>query len=172
MNTVTHPEMVAGLCKPGEQILKEMTPQNFAVIGKVISEFVFAGNQLDMAKKQVIYNKDMGLTAATPRVLPNISAHQWHLLHMAIGIAGEATELLQAVRHALVWEQPMDMDNILEELGDIEFYLEGFREGVGMSRDVTLDANISKLSVRYEGLQYSDKAAQLRADKAQSTQPV
>jgi hypothetical protein len=34
-----------------------------------------------------------------------------------------------------------------------------------ITQQETIDANIAKLSKRYEGLQYSDKSAQLRADK-------
>lgn len=43
--------------------------------------------------------------------------------------------------------------------------MEGIRQALGIRRDVTLQANIDKLRVRYEGLRYSDSAAQARADK-------
>jgi hypothetical protein len=59
------------------------------------------------------------------------------------------------------------MLNVIEELGDLEFYMEQLRQALLLSREETLAANIAKLSKRYEGLNYSDAAAQARADKEQ-----
>lgn len=89
-----------------------------------------------------------------------------HGLHMAIGISGEAGELLDAVKKTVIYRKPLDRDNVIEELGDLEFYMEGIRQGYNITRDETLQANINKLSERYKGLNYSDKQAQDRADKA------
>jgi uncharacterized protein YabN with tetrapyrrole methylase and pyrophosphatase domain len=55
---------------------------------------------------------------------------------------------------------------MVEELGDLEFYMERIRQIVGITREETLKANIEKLSVRY-GKTYSNEAAQARADKAE-----
>lgn len=157
-------------------------------------------------------------------ILQSLNAEKCHLLHMAVGISGEASELLDAQLH--------DIDNITEELGDIEFYLRGLEQGLGLNaptavtamnidrknlarrklqvvagdildlvkkhviynkelpleelkemitnlhatlagcyiiygvtRDQVIAANIEKLSKRYQGLTYSDQAAQERADK-------
>jgi len=46
-----------------------------------------------------------------------------------------------------------------------EFFLEGIRQRLGITREETLEANIDKLGLRYQGLKYSDQAAQDRADK-------
>lgn len=104
-----------------------------------------------------------------------------HLWHMASCIQGEAGELFDAIKKMAIYEQPLDREkftNIEEELGDIEYYLEGFRQGMGMlikkfpiwtdcdgiSRGMTLEANIMKLRKRY-GKNYSNEAAQARVDK-------
>ncbi len=89
-----------------------------------------------------------------------------HLIHMAIGISGEAGELLDAIKKRAIYRKELDRENVIEELGDLEFYLEGIRQGLGLTREECLEHNIKKLSKRYEGLKYSDKAAQDRADKA------
>lgn len=89
-----------------------------------------------------------------------------HLMHMAIGIAGEAGELLDAIKKQVIYRKPLDRENVLEELGDLEFYMEGIRQAVGFTREECLEANIAKLGKRYEGLTYSDQAAQDRADKS------
>jgi NTP pyrophosphatase (non-canonical NTP hydrolase) len=85
-------------------------------------------------------------------------------IHMLMGICGEAGELLDAVKKAAIYRKPLDMKNVVEELGDIEFYLEGFRQTFGLNRDRVLVENMRKLSVRYSE-EYSDQQAQDRADK-------
>lgn len=87
------------------------------------------------------------------------------LIHMIMGISGEAGELLDAVKKATIYRKPLDYPNIIEELGDLEFYLEGLRQILGITREQVLEQNIAKLRVRY-GQKYSDKAAQDRVDKA------
>jgi NTP pyrophosphatase (non-canonical NTP hydrolase) len=89
-----------------------------------------------------------------------------NLMHMAVGICGEAGELLDAIKKTIIYRKPLDMENVIEELGDLEFYMEGLRQAVGVSRELCLAANIDKLGTRYKGLRYSDQAAQNRADKS------
>lgn len=95
-----------------------------------------------------------------------VTGDEMHLIHMMMGITGEAGELLDAIKKHVIYRKPLDRENAIEELGDIEFYLEGLRQGLDISRDLTLQANQEKLSRRYEGLKYSDAAAKNRADKA------
>lgn len=88
-----------------------------------------------------------------------------HITHMVMGICGEAGELLDAVKKHTIYRKPLDRENIVEELGDLEFYLSGLRQGLGITREETLEHNIKKLSVRYQG-SFSNEKAQQRADKA------
>ena len=99
-------------------------------------------------------------------IVASLTPETAHLLHMAVGVSGEAGELLDAVKKAAVYNKPIGLANVVEELGDLEFYMEGLRQGLGITREETLQGNIAKLSVRYNGLKYSDAAAQARADKA------
>jgi NTP pyrophosphatase (non-canonical NTP hydrolase) len=85
---------------------------------------------------------------------------------MSSCICGEAGELFDAVKRAVIYRKDLDIANVIEELGDLEFYLEGLRQAYGLSREQTIEANIAKLSKRYESLSYSDTAAQTRADKS------
>ncbi len=98
-------------------------------------------------------------------ILHDMDADKAHAMHMAIGVSGEAGELLDAIKKHVVYNKVLDRQNIVEELGDIEFYLEGLRQGLDISRAEIVDHNINKLSKRY-GATYSNKAAQQRADKA------
>lgn len=99
-------------------------------------------------------------------IVAELTADQAHTLHMAIGVSGEAGELLDAVKKATIYQKPIDRENVIEELGDLEFYMEGLRQGLNITREETLQHNIAKLSKRYHGGSYSNQAAQERADKA------
>lgn len=97
-------------------------------------------------------------------LINEITTHDLDLIHMIMGISGEAGELLDAIKKAVIYRKSLDRENVIEELGDIEFYLEGLRQALSITRQETLDHNISKLSERY-GKVYSDKAAHDRIDK-------
>ncbi len=89
------------------------------------------------------------------------------LLHAALGIANEIGELVQAVKAHVIYGKPLDKENLREELGDLEFYLEQFRENplVRLNRTDILWANLEKLNKRYKDFHYSDAAALARQDK-------
>ena len=94
-----------------------------------------------------------------------LTALQAHALHMAVGISGEAGELLDAIKKYVIYQKPLDRENVVEELGDLEFYMEGLRQAAGITREECLKANVAKLGKRYSGGTYSNIDAQLRADK-------
>jgi NTP pyrophosphatase (non-canonical NTP hydrolase) len=98
-------------------------------------------------------------------LLQEMTADDMHLLHMGAGIVGEAGELICAIKDNTIWRKTLDLENIIEELGDLEFYMEGLRRHLGLTREQCLEANIKKLSKRYKGFKYSNEAAQFRADK-------
>lgn len=188
--SITHPELVVALVKPGAEIAGGITPQE---------------------------------------------ADLWH---GATGVAGETAEILEAIVVPVIKDEPIDQENMVEELGDMEFYLEqvrtnplltidraetlfllradpplrlaeesallaiaggavldqakkvaiykkaadrnafvlalariesameNIRSHIGVTREFTLQQNIAKLSVRYAGLTYTDASAVARADKA------
>lgn len=123
--TMDHPTLVRNLAKPGEDVIRDLTP------GK---------------------------------------AHLWH---MATGASGEAGELLDAVKKYAIYGKDIDRANVVEELGDLEFYIEGIRQELEITREEVLEGNIAKLKKRYgEHVQYSDGAAIARADKEQAPQRV
>lgn len=88
-----------------------------------------------------------------------------HLTHMALGIAGEAGEIVDVIKKKTIYQKPLDREHAVEELGDMEFFLEGLRLGLGITREETIEHNIKKLTIRY-GKTYSNQAAQARIDKA------
>jgi hypothetical protein len=55
-------------------------------------------------------------------ILNTLTAEKVHLLHMALGIAGEVAELTGATCR----------ENFVEELGDLRFYVQGVLQGLGV----------------------------------------
>lgn len=100
-------------------------------------------------------------------IIDSLTPEKAHALHMAVGVAGEAGELLDAIKKHVIYNKPIDRENVVEELGDLEFYMEGLRSKLGITREETLTANYEKLALKRYKNGYSDQAAQERADKAE-----
>jgi len=101
-------------------------------------------------------------------ILKEMEPWQANVLHMAVGVSGEAGELLDAAKKVAIYQKEPTAawrENVIEELGDLEFYMEGLRQELNITRKQTLDVNIEKLGKRYEQFQYSNKAAIDRVDK-------
>lgn len=104
-------------------------------------------------------------------ILDKLNPEDAEMWHMATGICGEAGELLDAIKKRVIHRKPLDLENIEEELGDLEFYMQGLRDILGITRLQTLQANMKKLLQRYPDYNYTDKRAAERADKAWTLPP-
>lgn len=98
-------------------------------------------------------------------VAASLTAQDADAIHMIMGVCGEAGELLDAIKKATIYRKPLDVENLIEELGDIEFYLQGLRNTYGVSRSEVIARNVAKLQKRYPS-GYTNQAAIARADKA------
>lgn len=87
------------------------------------------------------------------------------LIHAAMGISGEAGELLDAVKKHVFYERELDMENMVEELGDILFYVQAASQVIGIPIEGIIAANVAKLNKRYPSGTYSNEQANARADK-------
>lgn len=115
---ITHAQMVEKLAKSGENILKELNPQDC------------------------------------------------DLMHSVMGVSGEAGELLDAVKKHIIYRKQLDLENIKEELGDLEFFMERLRWILGLTREEILKGNMDKLAIRYgKDFEYTNTKAVERADK-------
>ena len=98
------------------------------------------------------------------QIIEQLTPENAHLWHMASCICGEGGELFDAIKKPAIYGKPIDRENVVEELGDLEFYMEGLRQGLGITREETITHNTAKLSERY-GKVYSNQAAIERSDK-------
>lgn len=172
--------MVGQLAKPGADILATLTPDNFRRLQGFCEAMVWGGDRLDAIKKVVIYNKPEELAQAPKSRHPDeliagfaaLTPEKAHLLHMALGLAGEAAEMLDQVMNHAFYDEPLDVKNVIEEGGDALFYIEGIAQGVNTTTVVMEEENKAKLltgeKARYKLGVYSDAQAQARADKVEA----
>lgn len=89
-------------------------------------------------------------------------------MHIGLGVCGEAGELADAIKKEYTYGKPRNRENIVEELGDLRFYMQACQNHYGITEQEILQGNAIKLGKRYAGLFYSDEAAISRADKSQN----
>lgn len=86
------------------------------------------------------------------------------LIHASMGIAGEAGELLDAIKKHTMYDLPLDVANVIEEIGDLEFYIQALKNILRLSSEEVMNHNISKLDKRYRK-GFTTLEAKERADK-------
>lgn len=86
------------------------------------------------------------------------------LVHAAMGLTTEAGEFADAVKKHVFYNKPLDVENLIEEAGDLLFYLFDALTKIGVPVEIAIDRNVSKLNKRYKA-SFSDAEAAARADK-------
>lgn len=90
------------------------------VVAKAALEALKKANEMEtVTYEQMVTN----LAKDGADILVTLTPEKCHILHMAIGLAGEDGELLGSIHKS-------DTNNTVEECGDIEFYLEGLKQSV------------------------------------------
>lgn len=89
--------------------------------------------------------------AIKERVDPNI-------LHAVIGITTESAELVDAVKKQLFYGKELDRVNVIEEVGDVLFYVAILCRELNFTFEEAMDINIKKLKARY-GDKFTEEAA-------------
>lgn len=67
-----------------------------------------------------------GLVKSGADIVAQMEPSTAHLLHMAVGIVGEVAELASPIYQINI-DVGKERENLIEEFGDLEFYVEGFR---------------------------------------------
>lgn len=102
------------------------------------------------------------------QILASFTPEKCNLLHAGVGIASEGGEILDVIKKHVIYNQQLDIGHLVEELGDMEFFMEQARAAIGISRDYILKQNYEKLMNKRYPNGYSDEAAQERADKQEN----
>lgn len=85
----------------------------------------------------------------------------YHAMHVAIF----GSQVLDTVKKTAIYNKPLDTTMLRSQLTEMLKHVATLGLMFGISREQALEANIEKLGKRYEGLKYTDKAAQQRLDK-------
>ena len=92
------------------------------------------------------------LALRTLNDLDDVKANQ---AHMALGITCEAGEVADVIKKHYAYGKTLDVQHLVEEVGDIMFYLNGLLAEVDVEWSEVLELNIKKLEARYPDLRFN-----------------
>lgn len=125
---------------------------------------VFVSKQEEFGKRI----KDMTHEEMVGQLFEATDSDTMNLLHGAVGIAGEAGELLDAIKKHWIYGKKLDVKNVIEEMGDLYFYFTALRFQLGVEMDEIIQANREKLDKRYPTGVFTQHHAAARLDKEQA----
>lgn len=82
------------------------------------------------------------------------------LVHAALGLCTEAGEFLDAIKRHLFYGTEIDETNLIEELGDLSWYMAIAIDALGTNIETVQEVNAQKLKLRYPDKFTNDKAIQ------------
>lgn len=80
------------------------------------------------------------------------------LVHYMVGMETEVGEIQDAVKKHIAYGKPLDRVNLVEELGDVLYYIARTIDLLGTSFEEVMTINNAKLKARY-GEKFSEQAA-------------
>jgi NTP pyrophosphatase (non-canonical NTP hydrolase) len=90
------------------------------------------------------------------------------LLHGALGICTEAGELQDQIKRHLFYGKELDHTNIMEECGDLLWYVAITLDAAGFTMEDAMERNIAKLRARYPDKVFNAEQALVRDTKAEN----
>lgn len=79
---------------------------------------------------------------------------EMNLMHAGLGLSSEAGEIASAIKAHTIYGKELDIINVIEEAGDILWFLTLLCNTLGLTLEEVAAANISKLSARYPNLSF------------------
>lgn len=71
------------------------------------------------------------------------------LLHGAMGVVTEAGEFMDALKKTIFYGKPVDRVNLVEEVGDMMWYIFLILKSLDTTLETVMDINSAKLRARY-----------------------
>lgn len=85
-------------------------------------------------------------------ILDSLTPQKVDAWHHASCIPGEVGELFDPINRHINFGAPLDRENVVEELGDIEFYKQGLRAAIGLAPATHLDYKAKGDALSYMAL--------------------
>jgi hypothetical protein len=174
---INHKDMVKRLAKDGKHVLEQMTPESAHILHMAVGvsgevaelltaivnddrencleelgdiEFYFEG--LCQGTSIILLHEEIDPTTLTTDPFTDVLIQAGNMLDVAKKIA--------------VYNNPDKMTELAVEMQRFRGAIDKFYALAEMKHEDALAANIKKLGKRYEGFNYSNEAANARADKA------
>jgi NTP pyrophosphatase (non-canonical NTP hydrolase) len=97
---------------------------------------------------------------------PNVLKKDEDILNNAVyGLIGELGEFVDHLKKWAYHDQPLDLDYLRKESGDIAFYWNLANTGLGFKSSDILQGNVDKLTARYEGKAWTAEASAAKRDE-------
>lgn len=87
------------------------------------------------------------------------------ILHGAMGISGEAGEIMDMIKKTLFYRKPLDVSKLIEECGDLLWYMAILLDVIGGDFEEVMEKNIEKLRKRYNNGTFDPELAIKRMDE-------
>lgn len=81
--------------------------------------------------------------------LSGLSESHVQLVHATLGLVTESGELADVIKRQAIYGKEVDVQNVIEELGDVLWYVALACRAVDVSMEQVMAGNIAKLSARY-----------------------
>lgn len=198
--SITHPELVSALAKPGDAICQSLTADTADLwhgatgvateCAELAEAYVLTnGTGADLDRENLVeelgdlefyvemVRQNIGLTRNDIHVRFSLDDFYSSIFFSATGatnamlflaINAVGGHVLDQAKKVSIYNKPCDVEALSRFLFILDMLLDCVNERFLLNRADVLQANIAKLSVRYNGLKYSDAAAQARADKTEA----
>jgi NTP pyrophosphatase (non-canonical NTP hydrolase) len=122
-------------------------------IEQILTENIYNGEMIEEIKKNIFYGKPLNVVTTLPE-LPIVTSFAWEevnqdVTHGILGIAGEASELVQHLYSAITTEGQINSLAISKEIGDVLWYIAILADAIGVPLEQIMEENIAKLKARY-----------------------
>lgn len=125
-----------------------------ASIMSQLRSFILESRDLDYYKRNLFYSgqpegaHESGSTRFLSPDFAKTPEHSIEIIHGIVGIATESGELIEALENAINRKE-IDKTNIIEEMGDVCWYLALLCKALDVTLDEVQAINIAKLAKRY-----------------------
>lgn len=109
------------------------------------------------------YQEETRRTMAEPDAA--LTGNEGYVTGYALGLAGEAGEVVDLLKKHLFHSRPLDLDSLEKELGDVLWYLSAIATSYGLSLSDIAEKNVNKLRLRYPN-GFTPEDSEARRDEA------
>ena len=139
-----------------EDVKRSESPKFFTVsdyhFNRIMFDACFANHGIEKLKKAIFYGKEIEkwqIGNGNSLITEGLTDTQKRLLHAALGMVGEAGEVLELIFDHIAEGKELHPDALILEAGDVMWYQGILLDAMGWTFEQVQEANINKLKARY-----------------------